>query len=117
MAGGISVHVVDTTRGRPAKGMKVEIWRLGRTPRQLAAGRLSDAGTLDHAIVQGVGVHRGIYEVRFDAGAFFRHIKPRLPSPPFLGIVPFRFGLARVDEHFHLPLKISPWGFSLYRGG
>lgn len=117
MAGGISVHVVDTTRGRPAKGMIVEIWRLGRVPRRLARGKLSAAGTLDHPIATGVGVTRGVYEVRFDAGRFFRGYKPALPAPPFLDIVPFRFGIGRVAEHFHLPMKISPWGFSLYRGG
>jgi 5-hydroxyisourate hydrolase len=117
MAGGISVHVVDTVRGLPAAGMRVEIWSMGRRPKRLAAGRLSKAGILDHPIAKGDGVQRGVYEIRFHAGAFFARLGLDLPDPPFLGIVPFRFGIGEPAQHFHLPLKISPWGFSLYRGG
>lgn len=117
MAGGISLHVVDTVRGLPAEGMRVELWSIGRSPKKLAAGRLGANGTLDHPIVKGVGVKRGVYEARFYAGEFFARIGLRLPDHPFLGVVPFRFGVGRPEQHYHLPLKISPWGFSLYRGG
>jgi 5-hydroxyisourate hydrolase len=117
MTGGISLHVVDTVRGLPAEGMRVELWSVGRKPKRLAAGRLGATGMLDHPIARGVGVRRGIYEARFHAGAFFARLGLDLPDPPFLGIVPFRFGIGRPEQHYHLPLKISPWGFSLYRGG
>jgi 5-hydroxyisourate hydrolase len=116
MAGGISVHVVDVTRGLPAEGMKVELFQLGRTE-PIAAGLLSHQGTLDHPIVQGEQVEPGIYEAIFHIGAFYRRLAYPLPDRPFLDVVPFRFGVNAIEQHYHLPLKVSPWGFSLFRGG
>lgn len=116
MAGRISVHVVDVTRGLPAIGMKVEIFQLG-TPEPIATGTLSSQGTLEHPIVQGEEVDSGIYEVIFHVGEFYRQLSYPLPDYPFLDVVPFRFGIDAIEQHYHLPLKVSPWGFSLFRGG
>lgn len=124
MAGGISVHVVDVTRGLPAAGMKVELFQLGIldaiTPKgellRIASGILSSKGTLDDPITQ-KEVEPGIYEAIFHIGAFYRQLGYPLPDRPFLDIVPFRFGVDTVEQHYHLPLKVSPWGFSLFRGG
>jgi 5-hydroxyisourate hydrolase len=116
MAGGISIHGVDVTRGLPAVGMKIEVFQLGvQTP--IATGILSSQGTLDHPIAQGEKVESGIYEVVFHVGEFYRQIGYALPDRPFLDVVPFRFGISDVAQHYHLPLKVSPWGFSLFRGG
>jgi 5-hydroxyisourate hydrolase len=116
MAGGISVHVVDVTRGVPAQGMKVEIFEMG-TPEPIATGILSSQGILDHPIVQGEKVASTTYEVVFYVGDFYRQMGYPLPDRPFLDVVPFRFGIGAIEQHYHLPLKVSPWGFSLFRGG
>lgn len=116
MAGGISVHVVDVTRGLPAQGMKVEIFQLG-VPEPIATGTLSGQGTLDHPIAQGDKIEPGIYEAIFYVGEFYRQLDYSLPDRPFLDVVPFRFGIDAIEQHYHLPLKVSPWGFSLFRGG
>lgn len=116
MSGGISIHVVDVTRGLPAAGMQVEIFRLGE-PEPIAAGTLSSQGTLDHPITQAEKVEPGIYAAIFQVGAFYRQLGYPLPDPPFLDVVPFQFGISDVQQHYHLPLKVSPWGFSLFRGG
>ncbi|GAB4364848.1 MAG: hydroxyisourate hydrolase [Elainellaceae cyanobacterium] len=117
MMGGISIHVIDVTRGRPATGMKVEVFRLGDEFSAIATGVLSSQGTLEHPIAQGEGVDCGIYEVVFHVGDFYRKLGHLLPDLPFLDTVPFRFGISDVEQHYHLPLKVSPWGLSLFRGG
>lgn len=117
MAGGISVHVVDITRGLPAEGMRVEIFSMSEPEQPIASGLLSDQGLLNHPIVEGKECDRGIYEVLFYIGDFYRQLGYSLPDPPFLDVVPFRFGIGDAMQHYHLPLKVSPWGFSLFRGG
>ena len=115
MAGGISIHVVDITRGLPAAGMHVELYRLegGRAP--IGAGALDERGLLEFPAA-GPEPGPGIYEAVFHVGAFYRQAGHRLPDPPFLDEVPFRFSVADPGQHYHLPLKLSPWGFSLFRG-
>jgi 5-hydroxyisourate hydrolase len=121
VAGGISIHAVDVTRGLPAAGMKVVLFRmntvLNHSLNQIAEGVLTPQGTLDHPIVQGEKIEVGTYEVVFHIGDFYRRIGYPSLDPPFLDIVPYRFGIGDIEQHYHLPLKFSPWGFSLFRGG
>lgn len=117
MAGGISIHAVDVTRGLPAAGLKVVIFQVDGSHHHFADGFLTLSGTLDHPIVQGEKIKPGTYEVMFYIGDFYRQIDYPLPDPPFLDIVPYRFGVGDIEQHYHLPLKFSPWGFSLFRGG
>jgi 5-hydroxyisourate hydrolase len=112
MAGGISIHAVDVASGRPAEGLHVEIWRRGAIPSRIAEGRLGANGQLDHPVTEGAGIDAGEYEVRFDLGKFFA----AGDGAAFLTIVPFRFRIEQLDEHFHLPLKFTRWGYSLFRG-
>ncbi len=116
-AGGISIHAVDIAGGVPASGLSVQLWRLDGGKTEIAAGRCDKDGLLRHPVSDGVGVTRGVYEVAFDVGAFYRDAGVSLPDPSFLEIAVFRFGIDRVGEHFHLPFKFTPWGFSLFRGG
>ncbi|WP_439597784.1 hydroxyisourate hydrolase [Falsiroseomonas sp.] len=113
---GISVHAVDVASGRPGLGMKVEIHRIlpdgGR--QAVAEGRLGADGALDHPVTQGQGVQEGVHEVLFHIGDFFA--ESHNPPPPFLELVPFRFRVFDAMLHYHLPIKFTPWGFSLYRG-
>lgn len=112
---GLSVHVVDITRGVPAAGMRIEVIQLTPQRTVLADGRLAANGVLDDPIAR-TRLAPGVYEVIFHAGDFFASAGVAQASPPFLGAVPFRFTIADAEQHYHLPMKIAPWGFSLYRG-
>jgi 5-hydroxyisourate hydrolase len=112
---GISVHVVDTTRGVPAIGMRIEIFALAPGRKLIAEGSLGQSGALDHAVVR-ERLAVGTYEVLFYAGEFFASCGVAQSSPPFLDVVPFRFQIFDPNEHYHLPMKMTPWGFSIYRG-
>ncbi len=112
---GLSVHVVDVTRGVPASGMRVEIFALGASRQKIADGVMAKSGALDHPIAT-TRLEPGAYEVVFHAGAYFSGQGVAQSNPPFFGEVPFRFNIADAEQHYHLPMKITPWGFSLYRG-
>lgn len=116
-AGGISIHAVDIARGVPAAKLRVRLWRLHTEKIELVDAACSDSGLLHHPVAEGVGVQRGMYEVAFDVGAYYRRTEVEVPNPAFLEVAVFQFGIDRVSEHFHLPLKFTPWGFSLFRGG
>jgi 5-hydroxyisourate hydrolase-like protein (transthyretin family) len=116
--GGISIHAVDVSTGRPAHGLQVRLRLLGSPEAVfLAQGACGPTGALDHPVTKGVGVETGDYEAEFDIGPYYRAAGIDLPKPAFLETVVYRFGIAEVSEHFHLPLKFTPWGFSLFRGG
>lgn len=117
VAGGISIHAVDVADGIPAEGLDVRLFHLRPSRVQVASGTCSADGLLRHAIAEGAGVKPGQYEVEFDVGAYYRARGRVLPDPSFLETAVFRFGIDRVQEHFHLPFKFTPWGFSLFRGG
>lgn len=116
-AGGISIHAVDVADGVPAGGLEVRLWHLGGERVLIASGACSESGLLKHRSADGEGVTRGMYEVEFEVGAYYRNRNHTLPDPSFLEVAVFRFGIDRVSEHFHLPFKFTPWGFSLFRGG
>ena len=116
-AGGISIHAVDIAGGKPADGLGVRLWRLDDDRVQIAAGNCSESGLLQHPVAEGAGVERGMYEVEFDVGAYYCEQGIPLTDPSFLEVAVFRFGIDRISEHFHLPFKFTPWGFSLFRGG
>ncbi len=111
---GISVHVVDVARGVPAAGLVVEVWALDGGRRRIGAGTLSAGGTLDDPGLAAAGPGR--YEAIFHVGDFYKKLGHAQPEPPFLDVVPFHFGIADASQHYHLPLKLTPWGFSLFRG-
>ena len=114
MAGGISVHAVDVANGRPAAGMRVEVTGLTGGRRLVAEGQLNAHGGLDHPVARGEGVAAGEYEALFHVGEYLRaHDAARAG---FLETIVFRFHVADAGEHFHLPLKFTPWGYSLFRG-
>lgn len=117
MAGGISIHAVDVANGTPAAGLTVFLRRLDPNPADIASGVCSDTGLLSDPVSEGQGVTRGLYEVRFGVGDYYRQKGMDIPNPSFIEEAVFRFGIDRVTEHFHLPFKFTPWGFSLFRGG
>lgn len=112
-AGGISIHAVDVSTGRVATGLRVELRRLEPLPIHVATGEIGPNGLLDHPSAKGEGILAGRYEVRFDLAGFFSAAGR---DAPFLDVVPFRFQVRNVAEHYHLPFKFTPYGFSLFRG-
>lgn len=115
-SGGISIHVFDVSRGIAAAGLKVEL--RGPDDRLLAEGVVGTSGAFDHPTVRGEGlIATGMYEATFHVGDWYRAQGVALPHPAFLEVLPYRFGIADLAQHYHLPLKMTPWGFSLFRGG
>jgi 5-hydroxyisourate hydrolase len=115
---GISIHVIDVSRGVPAAGMAVEVWNLeagGQS--RISAGAIGAEGHYDDAVLATRELMPGRYEARFEIGSYYRAAGIALPEPAFLESVRFEFGLANSAQHYHLPLKMTPWGYSLFRGG
>jgi 5-hydroxyisourate hydrolase-like protein (transthyretin family) len=116
--GGLSIHCVDVAHGRVAAGLRVRVWRLDAAGALLLAqGAVGTKGLFEDPALLGEGIRAGGYEVEFDVGDFYRAAGTPLPSPAFLEQVPYRFHIADVAQHHHLPFKFTPWGFSLFRGG
>ena len=113
----LSTHVLDTTRGTPASGVTIDLYRIDDTSRHHLARTVTDSDGRVAQIVpssQGLGV--GVYELTFQAGDYFRSLGLSLPAPPFLDEVVVRFGLADPNGKYHVPLLLSPFGYSTYRG-
>ena len=114
MPGGISIHGVDVAQGRPAQGLAVEIARTDGARRVIARGSLNAQGGLDHPVSRGEEIEAGAYEALFRVGDYLR--RQGSVHAGFLEVIAFRFVIAKPDEHFHLPLKFTAWGYSLFRG-
>jgi len=112
---GISIHVVDVSRGIVATGMQVELHAVS-PPRLIAQGAIGANGLLTSPALD-QRFTPGKYEARFHVAAFFRDAGVTLPDPPFLDVAIFCFGIANPDAHYHLPMKLTPWGLSCFRGG
>ena len=114
---GISIHVVDVSRGVVASGMRVELFAVsGDAPRLIAAGSVSKTGVLSDPALDR-RFEPGFYEARFHIADYYRTAAGAAPSVPFLDVVAYRFGLAEPEAHYHLPMKCTPWGYSSFRGG
>jgi 5-hydroxyisourate hydrolase len=110
---GVSIHVVDVSRGIVAAGMRVEFLRDGKL---IAAGSISARGLLEDKALN-EKFSRASYEARFHIGAWYRQQGVALPAPPFFDVVHYVFGISDPEQHFHLPFKCTPWGYSCFRGG
>ena len=118
MGGFLTTHVLDTARGRPAAGMRVELFRLDGEERSLlTATRTNAQGRTDAPLIEEGGLIRGVYELVFEVGGHFAG-RPETGSadPPFLDRVAVRFGVADPEAHYHVPLLTSPWSYATYRG-
>jgi len=114
--GRLTTHVLDTAQGKPGAGIAIELFRLGAA-RERVAGAVTNAdGRCDRALLEGPACAPGIYELVFRAGDYFSRQGMALPKPKFLDEVVIRFGIADAEAHYHVPLLISPYGYSTYRG-
>lgn len=113
--GRLTTHVLDTSSGRPANGLRIELFELSSGTRIRTETTNSD-GRIDNPLLHGDAMKAGIYELRFHVADYFQTAGILLPEPPFLDVVPIRFGIADAQADYHVPLLISPYGYSTYRG-
>ncbi|WP_020593448.1 hydroxyisourate hydrolase [Kiloniella laminariae] len=115
--GRLTTHVLNTAKGVPAKGLAIELWRVKDGSFSLIKSVITnDDGRVDGPLLENSQLERGQYELRFMAGDYLRAESKALPDPLFLDIIPIRFGIADTTSHYHVPLLISPYGYSTYRG-
>ncbi len=122
MVGMLTTHVLDTMHGMPAADLQIWLWRID-APRTLherrallVTTRTNSNGRTEAPLLQGEELVPGAYELDFSVGEYFAARHVALPEPPFLDIVPVRFGVADASAHYHVPLLVSPWAYSTYRG-
>ncbi len=117
MSGWLSTHVLDTVHGSPAAEMTIDLmeedsgtWKLVKTIITNADGRV------DSPLLSASEMRKGVFELVFHVGDYFKRQGTPTDTPPFLDLVPLRFGIANPALHYHVPLLVSPWAYSTYRG-
>jgi 5-hydroxyisourate hydrolase len=116
--GRLTTHVLDTASGRPAGGIRIDLSRLEVDGRLEALKTVvtNAEGRTDEPLLSGDEVRVGRYELMFHVGAYFTARGTRVAEPPFLERIPVRFAIADAQAHYHVPLLVSPWGYTTYRG-
>lgn len=116
--GRLTTHVLDTANGCPGKGIYIKLFSVDGDGAQtlLKTAITNDDGRVDSPVLEGEDLAVGTYVLEFDAGDYYRGLGTDLADPAFLDIVPIRFGVADAEAHYHVPLLISPYGYSTYRG-
>ncbi|MGV2977462.1 hydroxyisourate hydrolase [Roseibium alexandrii] len=116
MAGYLTTHVLDTAQGCPGKGIKIDLYRISGDSRVFVRSLVTnDDGRTDSHILPADEFETGTYELEFHVGAYFDDAGGSLPNPKFLDVVPLRFGMSE-DAHYHVPLLVSAYSYSTYRG-
>ena len=116
MSGYLTTHVLDTAKGRPAEGIAIELYRLdGENRTHLATLRTNSDGRTDQPILPKESFEEGVYELLFHAGAYLEVTSSASDAPRFLDVIPIRFSMTEA-AHYHVPLLLSPYGYSTYRG-
>jgi len=114
--GRLTTHVLDTASGVPAAGMRVELHRTGNSEEPFLEFRTTADGRAPAPLLERGTLIAGRYELRFHVADYFRARGLTLPDPPFLEVVVVAFGIADSAQHYHVPLLVSPWSYSTYRG-
>jgi 5-hydroxyisourate hydrolase len=115
--GRLTTHVLDTAHGCPAAGLRLALYVMRDDARHLLREAMTNAdGRCDGPLLEGDALAGGCYELEFEVGDYFRGRGLHLDDPPFLDRVLLRFGIADPTEHYHVPLLLSPFGYSTYRG-
>jgi len=115
--GRLTTHVLDTAAGRPAAGLGITLFRReGDARRQLLQVETNEDGRVDAPLLEGDDFTAGRYELVFQAGAYLRAAGVALPEVPFLDEIVIAFGIDSPAQHYHVPLLLSPYGYSTYRG-
>ena len=115
--GRLTTHVLDTALGQPAERLRIDLFWLENDERELIRTvETNSDGRVDGPLIEGPGFKAGNYELVFHAGDYLRMTGVALPDPAFLDLIPLRFGIADPESHYHVPLLLSPYGYSTYRG-
>ncbi|MBK7655671.1 MAG: hydroxyisourate hydrolase [Betaproteobacteria bacterium] len=114
---GLSTHVLDTMHGCPAAGMTVSLYTTdGEVATLVRRFVLNHDGRSDGPLYDNNSLKKGTYRLVFDVAGYFSAKGIQLPEPNFLNRVALDFGIAHIDQHYHVPLLVSPWSYSTYRG-
>lgn len=120
MSGKLTTHVLDTAHGCPAKEVAIALWKLDTdleldSKTLLKTTKTNHDGRTDEPLLTGEEFQAGVYELVFSTGDYFANYSD-YPQPLFLDRIPIRFGISDIDAHYHVPLLVSPWSYSTYRG-
>ena len=116
-AGKLSTHVLDTAAGKPAADLRIELWQMAADGEKLIKTvRTNHDGRTDQALLDAAAMAVGTYELLFFVGEYFAAAGVAQTEPRFLDVVPVRFGIADATAGYHVPLLVSPWAYSTYRG-
>ena len=113
--GRLTTHILDTVHGGPAAGVDIRLFALGETRELVASATTDDDGRTPYPLLGGELLASGSYELEFDVGDYFRRRGVELAEPPFLDAVVIRFAVDGAGD-YHVPLLVSPWAYSTYRG-
>jgi 5-hydroxyisourate hydrolase len=115
--GKLSTHVLDTTQGKPGAGVQVQLYLLDGNARSLLASAVTNAdGRCAEPLLEGAAMRAGRYELVFGAGDYFAAQGVAMPEPRFIDRVTIAFGIADPAQNYHVPLVVTPWSYSTYRG-
>lgn len=115
--GFLTTHVLDTATGVPAANLAIDLFAIDGDDRRALGSFVTNAdGRVDNPLLEGEAFKKGTYELDFKAGDYLRQSGDKLPEPLFLDVIPIRFGISDENAHYHVPLLLSPFGFSTYRG-
>ncbi|MBC7683740.1 MAG: hydroxyisourate hydrolase [Bdellovibrionales bacterium] len=115
--GKLSTHVLDTTQGKPGANVNIELYAVGAGSRVLIKTERTNAdGRCDAPLLEGAALQPGRYELVFAAGEYFAAQGVALPEPRFIDNVTIAFGVADASQNYHVPLVVTPWSYSTYRG-
>ena len=114
--GQLTTHILDTAQGKPAAGVRIELFEMTGTPVKLTELRTNTDGRCASPLLAGDAFKPGRYQLVFHVGEYFAAQGQPLADPPFLDQVPLAFGIADAQAHYHVPLLVSPWSYATYRG-
>jgi 2-oxo-4-hydroxy-4-carboxy-5-ureidoimidazoline decarboxylase len=118
VTGRLSTHVLDTQRGRPAEGVAVALFEIAASgaARVVTKAVTNADGRTDKPLIAEQPIPIAQYELQFNVGDYFARLHTPVTDPPFLGIVPIRFSVSDPEGHYHVPIIVTPWSYSTYRG-
>ena len=114
--GRLTTHVIDTTHGQPAAGVRIGLYAATAPQQAIAAATTNADGRCDAPLLEGEEFKEGVFELAFHVGDYFLDGGVSLPNPPLLDVVIIRFGIADAAQNYHIPLLVSPFAYSTYRG-
>ena len=115
--GKLTTHVLNLAAGIPAAGMRIDLHDLGAgTPQLVTQVRTNEDGRCSNPLLEGAALRSDRYTLTFYVAEYFRSLGVHLPEPPFIDEVVVQFGIADPSQNYHVPLLVSPWSYSTYRG-